>query len=365
MKKCKNCGYVVNNDDQLYCPVCGFELDDPLSTLNVPENDNRQGGRSSFADFLKNPGLLKGSSRVRTLALGIIGVLAVLGIAALVLQSALNAPKASVPSTSGTPSSSLSSSQPEPATDVSGADASDSGANAGADAPAPTPAQATDTQVVFRNAAKDAVITVDGESVSFTYVGQDAVIPRDELKDVCIVRIIAPTDDGGYQTAAVWYNYRYGNDMTFGDPNDYGEYTSCDVSGLGEPAPKVVDVLTWAYYTSFLESINEQDASLLRYSTSNNLVQQRTSIYSPDNAQNLYDLTNYTAVCDPTSILYEDGTVTYNANFVAYPTNRSTGETKTISNHRTMRLVWDSGMWMVDSTAFLSDADFAAGNYAS
>ena len=59
---------------------------------------------------------------------------------------------------------------------------------------------------MLRNAAANGTITVDGKAVDFAYVGNDAVIPRSSLSDVCQVRIVADNGNGGYQTAAVWYN---------------------------------------------------------------------------------------------------------------------------------------------------------------
>lgn len=226
----------------------------------------------------------------------------------------------------------------------------------------PDHATATETQVVFRNSRENAIITVDGVQVPFTYVGTDAVVERSALKDVCQVRIIAPTEDG-YETAAVWYNYRYGNDMTFGD--DYGEYQPCTEDGLARPGDKVVDVLTWAYYLGYLNSINAQDVGQMTYSTADNSLAQTSGIYDPENANYQYDTGNFTAVCEPSSIvMQEDQTVVYNATFESHRTDRTTGETSVGMNHRTIRLIWEDGYWKVDATAFLSDADFAAGRYA-
>ena len=225
-------------------------------------------------------------------------------------------------------------------------------------------AEASDSQVVLRNVPENATLTVDGNPVSFTVVGDDAVVSRDSLPDVCIVRAIVPTGDG-YQTAAVWYNYRYGNDLTLGDPDQYGAYTDCDETGLCEPSYKVVDVLTWAYYTGYLNCINNQTMAYMAYSTQNNNSLQEDHVFSEDNAKNEYDLDNYQAVCSAPTIEYASGMVRYNATFVTYATNRETGLQKEISNHRTIELVWQNGMWMVNRMAFLSDEDFNAGRYAT
>ncbi|WP_294452132.1 hypothetical protein, partial [uncultured Gemmiger sp.] len=67
---------------------------------------------------------------------------------------------------------------------------------------------------------------------------------------------------------------------------------------------------------------------------------------------------------EESSIQYSDGLVRYNGSFVTYATNRQTGLEKEISNHRTIELVWEDGMWKVNRMAFLSDEDFSAGRYA-
>lgn len=222
-------------------------------------------------------------------------------------------------------------------------------------------AVASDTEVVFRNAKPNAALYVDGSQVTFTYVGSDAVVSRDALPDICQVRIVAPTD-AGYETAAVWYNYRYGNDMTFGD--DYGAYVESDETGLGEPGAKVVDVLTWAYYSGYLRCINDQTLDYMAYSTDSNTVAQAGSIFSDANAKHQFNTDDFQAVCDPESIQYKNGRVRYNATFVSNRTNRSTGEVSTGTNHRTIELVWEDGVWKVNRTALLSDEDFAARRYA-
>ena len=76
-------------------------------------------------------------------------------------------------------------------------------------------------------------------------------------------------------------------------------------------------------------------------------------------------MSNYQAVCSQPTIEYSNGLVRYNGSFVTYATNRETGLQKEIANHRTIELVWQNGMWMVNRMAFLSDDDFNAGRYAA
>ena len=72
---------------------------------------------------------------------------------------------------------------------------------------------------------------------------------------------------------------------------------------------KVVDVLTWAFYRSFQEAINEGNSSLLCYSTADNSTRCAAEIRNYTG--NTYDLGNFQAVSDPASIKYTDGQVIY------------------------------------------------------
>lgn len=405
MRHCPNCHAEIPSDREKVCKVCGAQLPDlwdqgtvlsqnPVSDragAATPRPEQRasafagaqpnptpgpQNGRQSdmprvhsrlnLDDFSSKrvaqnplptpPNRGAGSKLALVLGIVVVVLLAVI-IFLLVSRLGMGSQSDEVPETP----SSVSETLPE-ATEVP--EASEPAQQpASSDGQAVTEhATATSTQVVFRNAHADAVITVDGEQVPFTYVGTDAVVARSDLKDVCQVRIIAPTADG-YETAAVWYNFNYGNDMTFAD--DYGAYEPSTEDGLARPGDKVVDVLTWAYYLGYLNSVNAQDVSRMTYSTADNSLAQTDSIYDPENADYEYDNGNFIAVCDPSSIMMEDDdTVIYNATFESYRKNRETGETSVARNHRTIRLVWEDGIWKVDATAFLGDADFDAGRYA-
>ena len=221
-------------------------------------------------------------------------------------------------------------------------------------------AVASDTQVVIHNAvAEGATITVDGKAVQFSLVGTDAVITRDLLPDVCQIRIIAPAEDGGYQTAAVWYNKDYGNELSFAA--DYGEYVSCDATGRGKPSDKVVDVLTWAFYRSFLTSINNQNLSEIRYSTAANTIRVGTEI--SDYFDLKYNLDDFSATCTPSTILYSesDGSVVYDGTFRCY--YNLNGTTNTSQVYRTVRLVWEDGVWKVDAFIRIDEPTYQAGAY--
>ena len=85
-----------------------------------------------------------------------------------------------------------------------------------------------------------------------------------------------------------------------------------------------------------------------------------------DNAGNLlantYDLGNFQAVSDPASIKYTDGQVIYNGHFVANYTD--SGSSYTADHHRTLRLVWEDGIWKVDAFSLLPDGAYSSTTYA-
>lgn len=222
---------------------------------------------------------------------------------------------------------------------------------------------ASDTQVVIHNAvAEGSTITVEGKAIPFSIVGTDAVISRDQLSDVCQVRIIAPDSNGGYQTASVWYNKNYGNELSFA--TDYGDYVSCDATGHGKPGDKFVDVLTWAFYRSFLTSINKEDISQIQYSTSANTIRVGTEV--SDYFDLTYDLEDFSANCNPSTIFYNesDGTVVYNVIFRCYYKADGSTTTTTSQVYRTIRLVWEDGIWKVDAFARIDEPTYQAGAYA-
>lgn len=226
----------------------------------------------------------------------------------------------------------------------------------------PPRAEPTDSTVVLRNAHPNARLLVNGVDTSFKYVGDDIVVQRSDLPDVCQIVLVAE-NDGTYEMATSWYNYQYGNELFFA--GDYGDYVLCDASGLGKPSTKFIDALLWAYHKSFLRAINEQSSSYLQYSTEKNTYEENNHVYSTANASNTYDLDNFSVGCDPDSVSYSnEGKITLNATFVSYATKRKTGNKSEIISRKTLELIWENGMWKVNRLAFVNDNDYAAGRYA-
>lgn len=384
MKVCPKCHTPAQYETQKFCSVCGTRYPETPAaepTVLVDQNNgqwnqpyqqpaqpNWQGmepEQNPFGAAAQQQEKPKKNKLVLVVCIvAIVVILAGTAAALVYLRSGLTSSDKTV---SDTASEEMSGAE------AVSSDAAQSGTEAASPAPdatqAPvqdtpavvTPAVASDTQVVLRNAAANGTITVDGTPVQFQYVGNDAVIPRSSLPDVCQVRIIADDGNGGYKTAAVWYNKDYGNELSFNA--DYGPYEACDATGLAKPGDKVVDVLTWAFYRSFQDAINEQNSGLIRYSTAANTTRcaQEIRAYTA----NTYDLGNFQGVCDTASINYSNGFVIYNGHFVAHRTSRSDGSTSTADHHRTLRLVWEDGMWKVDAFVMLPDGSYNSSTYAT
>ena len=62
------------------------------------------------------------------------------------------------------------------------------------------------------------------------------------------------------------------------------------------------------------------------------------------------------------SIKYTDGQVIYNGHFVANYTD--SGSSYTADHHRTLRLVWEDGIWKVDAFSLLPDGAYSSTTYA-
>lgn len=347
MKICPKCHTVAKLPDQMFCMQCGSSLsDDPSqaaptsgTTPPVPPAPQRPAAPAAqkapaTAPTATAPAAPKTAARHRSsplliplLVLAVVIVLLLSAILYLLVHGGL-------PGTTGAGSSSA-------ATSLAGAVASD-------------------TQVVLHNARENATITVDGTPVDFQLVGTDAVIPRSSLPDVCQVRLIADLGWGKYQTAAVWYNKDYGNELSFGQ--DYGEYVDCDADGLAQPGDKMVDVLTWAFYRGFLSAINDQNPGNLSYSTAANTQTCTEEITSY--AADTFVLNDFQAVAEPGSIRYSDGVVIYNGHFISHRQSRADGSTSDIDHYRTLRLVWEDGCWKVDAFVLFPEGKYDSSSYA-
>lgn len=392
MKVCQKCHTPARYDTQKFCSVCGTPFPDmtpaepaaparqpvqpmqpapqapvqpPVQPVQPPVQPYAQQPQNPFgaaAPQPEQPGQPK-KSKLPIIIAAVVVVVVVAAAAAVFFLRGSKDNAATLPAAEPVATEAADAATPQTPAPADSAAAAQTPAPAvtpqPAQTPAPAAAVATDTQVVLRNAAANGTITVDGKAVDFEYVGNDAVIPRSSLSDVCQVRIVADNGNGGYKTAAVWYNKDYGNELTFGA--DYGAYTDCDATGLAKPGDKVVDVLTWAFYRSFQEAINEGNSSLLRYSTADNSTRCAAEIRNYTG--NTYDLGNFQAVSDPASIKYTDGQVIYNGHFVANYTD--SGSSYTADHHRTLRLVWEDGIWKVDAFTLLPDGAYSATTYAT
>lgn len=368
---CRWCGQQISSDQVQYCPGCGRALAPGGNGggsygKNPPRAGVRGKGPRQTAgrqwDSYRNPNAwLKWAVLAVVLTILFIGGVVLFSVVGLHGKSLWELVNGTDPSEDWMPDTVYGEEIPLPEP------VSEPAESTAPEKTEPLPAvQATDTQVVLHNVLfKHSLLTINGEPAStYTLVGQDIVLERSQLPDLAQIRIISP-DGEGWQTAAVWYNYLYGNELTFGDAGDYGPYQSSDSSGLADPSVKVIDVLTWAYYRGYLDSINKQSANYMLYSTLDNTNRQKQEILSEASRRMLYDLGDFTAVCDPGSIQYDGTRVRYNAKFRTVGTDRESNKRQQAYSYRTIELLWQDGVWKVDKVASLREAEYLAGTYAA
>ena len=244
--ECKWCGKSITNPNARFCPGCGKPLD---SATAVYESNNRAKSSGPAAQMRGTPDWDSYSNPNGWLKWLILGVaVLVLGIGGLIL---LNVTTLKGEGLWETLNRQESAAQLPDTIYSNGLPSEEQKEGAASDQETPQSTidievEATGEQVVLHNGRPDAVVTVDGRQVQVSYTGQDILIPRSALPEVAQVRLVAPTETG-WETAAVWYNYRYGNELTLGDGGDYGTYQSCAQDGEAQPSTKVVDLglLPW------------------------------------------------------------------------------------------------------------------------
>lgn len=338
MKICQNCHTPATEEDQRFCVVCGA----PLSESPDPDQTRADLSSASSGQSLRP---------LYWVLLSLFGFLILTLLSALLF---LLAARSFAEKSSSDPASYSSGYAPSAYSDEAPS------APEAVPSESETLPEADGTRLVLHNAAENASLTVNGMYMDFTYSNGDAFLPLDALPDICQIRMIADNGDGSWSTSAVVYVKDRGSELSFDET-----YTPCSSTGLGQPTSQFLDALTSEFYREFLSAINAQDPSLFLFSTAENTARcaDEISYYTA----NSYNLSNYIAVCDPASVLYDDQSsfLIYNGHFMAERQSRSDGSTSMADHYRTLRLVWTDGMWKVDAYSLLPDGSYASDMYAT
>ena len=235
-------------------------------------------------------------------------------------------------------------------------------------APAATAAPTTEPQavaatadsVVLHGVPDGATITINGQNTAATVQNGDAALSKTALGDAAQLRVIA-NQGGNWRAAAIWYTADQGSEITLSD-SDFLYSGSED--GYLEPDDAFLENVALNYYKAFLNAVNDHDLSEMRFSTARNTDEQSSHVFSDLNAGNTYDTSTASCTLDGSSITWGTYSLTVNASYMCVREDRDTAVREINSNHRTICMVWQDGMWQVDDIAFLSDDDFAAHKYA-
>lgn len=235
-------------------------------------------------------------------------------------------------------------------------------------APAATAAPTTEPQavaatadsVVLHGVPDGATITINGQNAAATVQNGDAALSKTALGDAAQLRVIA-NQGGNWRAAAIWYTADQGSEITLSD-SDFLYSGSED--GYLEPDDAFLENVALNYYKAFLNAVNDHDLSEMRFSTARNTDEQSSHVFSDLNAGNTYDTSTASCTLDDSSITWGTHSLTVNVSYMCVREDRDTAVREINSNHRTICMVRQDGMWQVDDIAFLSDDDFAAHKYA-
>lgn len=235
-------------------------------------------------------------------------------------------------------------------------------------APAATAAPTTEPQavaatadsVVLHGVPDGATITINGQNAAATVQNGDAALSKTALGDAAQLRVIV-NQDGTWRAAAIWYTADQGSEITLSD-SDF--LCSGGEDGYLEPDDAFLENVALNYYKAFLNAVNDHDLSEMRFSTARNTDEQSSHVFSDLNAGNTYDTSTASCTLDGSSITWGTYSLTVNVSYMCVREDRDTAVREINSNHRTICMVWQDGMWQVDDIAFLSDDDFTAHKYA-
>ena len=223
------------------------------------------------------------------------------------------------------------------------------------------PSQAVTTCQIYMRKFKDgATITINGQNAAVTVQNGDAALSKTALGDAAQLRVIA-NQGGNWRAAAIWYTADQGSEITLSD-SDFLYSGSED--GYLEPDDAFLENVALNYYKAFLNAVNDHDLSEMRFSTARNTDEQSSHVFSDLNAGNTYDTSTASCTLDGSSITWGTYSLTVNVSYMCVREDRDTAVREINSNHRTICMVWQDGIWQVDDIAFLSDDDFAAHKYA-
>ena len=226
--------------------------------------------------------------------------------------------------------------------------------------PEPQAVAATADSVVLHGVPDGATITINGQNAAATVQNGDAALSKTALGDAAQLRVIA-NQGGNWRAAAIWYTADQGSEITLSD-SDFLYSGSED--GYLEPDDAFLENVALNYYKAFLNAVNDHDLSEMRFSTARNTDEQSSHVFSDLNAGNTYDTSTASCTLDDSSITWGTHSLTVNVSYMCVREDRDTAVREINSNHRTICMVWQDGMWQVDDIAFLSDDDFAAHKYA-
>lgn len=196
----------------------------------------------------------------------------------------------------------------------------------------------------------EAEIIVDGITVSQKPSAGIVSLPQVVLNSVISVRYTHP--HGAVTTGSVSFSDLSNTTLSFENLVTEG----------GVPAKTDIDTLLRSYYASYLDAINNQDATRFNGITPTLAQQLTESLGSAENLASVFEFTD--AACEEPSIVQRNvgelpGFVC-NASFAYKTSNRESHEEAEITLQLTVEVAFSEGAWRVNRFAACTPEDYAA-----
>lgn len=199
-----------------------------------------------------------------------------------------------------------------------------------------------------------AVIAVDGTTVAQRSVNGVVTLPQVGVGST--ISLTYTTEYGATTTASVQFTDKTATSLAFANFVTQG----------GVPAESDMTALLGAFYASYLDVLNNQDASKLTRATDLMLNTVKSSMGSDDNKDSVYMFMKAVPKMDSVAQgEYASGdtklpSITLNASFQYTLTNRTNKKDSTKTDLVTCELVYQNGGWKVNRMVGCSQSDFDA-----
>ena len=202
----------------------------------------------------------------------------------------------------------------------------------------------------------EATILVNDQAIAAKAVGGTVTIPQVSLGSTISFTFTEP--HGAVTTGSVQFTDQNTTTLTFGNVTTTG----------GVPDKAGIDALLRTYYASYLDAVNQQDATKFQPMVSETFFNEQSPlISSADKTANIYEFTD--AICEEPSVstllIGVDPGFRCNATFSYQYTGRESHETQNASDKVSCEFVFRDGQWKLNRLVNCSEENYVSNSTAA